>query len=119
MYKACLKLLDPLLVMRLTEAVNFIRSIYARIDSSECDWLFRVIKAIYFTCQCNRKLLESAYYSKIGPIGQLCRCSGSDGTMMFPDSADKEGTRKVMSTIVSDYTGWTYKSGLVHGNIWE
>lgn len=42
--------------------------------------------------------------------------TGSEGMSLFPEREDKEGNRKVMSTIVSEYTGWTYKSGLVNGN---
>ncbi|MBP1963100.1 AraC family transcriptional regulator [Paenibacillus aceris] len=42
--------------------------------------------------------------------------TGSEGMKMFPESEVNDDTRKVMSTIVSEYTGWTYKSGLVNGN---
>jgi two-component system response regulator YesN len=42
--------------------------------------------------------------------------TGSEGMSLFPEREDKEGNRKVMSTIVSEYTGWTYRSGLVNGN---
>lgn len=59
--------------------------------------------------------IQQLVAQRLDPSVSYVDIRGKDGRSMFSED-EGEGRRTSMSTIVSDYTGWTYESGLVNAS---